>query len=318
MTDRLSRRVFLGRSATSAMGGFLALSALSATSQYKYASRLGFQAYTVRDLLMTTAASTLQRISSIGYREMELYDPAHAVNLVPLAAANGLHVVGSHLPDLFATDRAWQDWRAAGEPAVPAGFDLDGILAIAQHHSLFLLGYASGAPKSAYSSEADYRAFVRLLDRIGARCRAVGASFIYHNHCREFELIGSRTYFDVIAANSDPEHVAFEVDVCWAAQAGVDPSALISNLGRRVLAIHLKDRSAAVDASPLTEMSTENERRIVAEVGRGVLDIPGILTAAHGARVRNVIVEQDFTPADPVASLAASYSYVRKLGLSYG
>jgi hypothetical protein len=65
-------------------------------------------------------------------------------------------------------------------------------------------------------------------------------------------------------------------------------------------------------------MSTENERRIVAEVGRGVLDIPGILTAAHGARVRNVIVEQDFTPADPVESLAASYSYVRKLGLSYG
>ncbi|HEX4241303.1 MAG TPA: sugar phosphate isomerase/epimerase [Steroidobacteraceae bacterium] len=311
VTGRLSRRAFVGLSAAAILSDAFARDA----ARTRYSAHLGFQAYTVRAQLQEAPEETLRRVAAIGYREVELYQPESASILAPLAAAHGVRVIGSHVPDLFPTPRAWPDWRSAGESTIPPGLDLQEILLIARTHGLTLLGYASGAPVEAYVDEESYRAYARLLDRIGARCRAAGVSFVYHNHRREFAAIGGRTYFDVLAAATDPDHVGFEVDVCWAAQGGRDPAALISQLRGRVPAIHLKDRTAAIAPSALAELAQNDERRIVAEVGRGTLDIRGILLAARGAGVRHVFVEQDFSAGDPVDSLAASYAYVRGLGL---
>jgi sugar phosphate isomerase/epimerase len=198
---------------------------------------------------------------------------------------------------------------------MPPGLDLEDILAISRRYGWALLGYAAGAPIEAYADEESYRAYARLLDRVGARCRAADVSFVYHNHWREFAAIGGRTYFDVLAAATDPDHVGFEVDVCWAAQGRRDPASLIRQLRGRVPAIHLKDRTAAIAPSALAELTETDERRIVTEVGRGTLDVRGILSAARGAGVRHVFVEQDFSAGDAVDSLAVSYAYVRGLGL---
>lgn len=307
--------MFLRAATASALGVVVARPCLAMTSPSLYGTHLGFQAWTVRAQLTRSPEETIHRIAQIGYREMELYDPGQAGALVPIATANGIRVMGSHLPSLFPTVAEWNAWLVAGEPEVPIGYDLDRILATAQTYGLKMLGYASFAPEAAYGSERDYRAYVRLLDSIGARCRKQGISFIYHNHSREFASATTGSFFDIIVANTDPRHVAFEVDTCWAAQAGVKPAALIGRLGSRVRAIHLKDRTTVIAASPLTAMTEDPVRRIVAEVGRGELDIRGILAAAHRAGVRHVFVEQDYTPGDPVESLAESYRYVHGLGL---
>jgi sugar phosphate isomerase/epimerase len=76
--------------------------------------------------------------------------------------------------------------------------------------------------------------------------------------------------------------------------------------------IHLKDRRAGVPVSTADAWPTEN---IFAEVGSGVLDIRGILLAAHASRVEHVFVEQDETAGDPLASVAKSCAYLTQLGL---
>lgn len=49
------------------------------------------------------------------------------------------------------------------------------------------------------------------------------------------------------------------------------------------------------------------------EVGAGVLGFPAILKAAAAAGANHYFVEQDQTPADPVASLRQSYQYLRTI-----
>ena len=49
------------------------------------------------------------------------------------------------------------------------------------------------------------------------------------------------------------------------------------------------------------------------EVGSGTLDMPAILKAAKAAGVAHYFVEQDQVPADPLASLKQSVTYLRSL-----
>src|SRR5436190_2074392 len=69
----------------------------------------------------------------------------------------------------------------------------------------------------------------------------------------------------------DPEIVA-EVDIYWAQVGGVDPAALLGELGDRVALLHVKDGPA------------EDPRQSMVAVGDGVVDIEGVLAAAPIAR----------------------------------
>lgn len=312
MHKNVSRRGFIQVSAAAAFAALLPAYGRAHGNHGAYAARLGFQSYTVRDPLEKDPRGTLKRVAALGYKEVELYDPAHAALFAPITRDLGLDMVSSHIPGLFSEDKDWSNWIAAGRPLAPAGYDLNGILKIAQKHHLRYIGYPHGAPDQAYASAENYRLYVDLLDRIGAMFRKSGIIFFYHNHHHEFAKVGSGTFFDIMVNHSNPDHLAIELDVCWLAHAGQNPAAMISRLGKRAPLIHLKDRKPGIATAtgpgwPKTD--------IFAEVGSGALDIPGILRAAHKAGVSHVFVEQDSTPGDPVLSLAKSYAYVQKVGL---
>lgn len=305
---RFSRRVFL-KAAT-------ALAVLTdsdgvvdaAPSTEPYYTHLGFQAYTVADLIEREPRNTLRRIANIGYTELELYEISKVATLAPIANDCGLRTVGCHLPSLFPEKHAWERWIQEGRPANPAGFDFDNILLIARRHGVQYLGYARVAPDEAWKSAESFGYFCELLNQVGARCRSVGIHFAYHNHFHEFASIGEQRYFDILIDRCHPAYVDFEVDVCWAAQGGQDPAALISRLKGRVPLIHLKDRKSDAPVSTGTSWPKGN---IFAEVGSGTLDVPAILKAAHASGVSHVFVEQDETEGDPVDSLAKSFAFVR-------
>lgn len=312
MSDSLSRRRFLQASSVAVAIAGLPACALAKIAGRTYASHLGFQSYTVRESLERDPRDTLTRVAAIGYKEVELYDPAHAVQFAPIVKKLGLDMVSTHIPEFFADDAAWAKWNTSGRPVVPAGYDLAGMLKIAREHNLRYIGYPHGAPDGAYGSAENYRLYSLFLDGVGAECRKAGIKFFYHNHHHEFGPVAGGNFLDIMVKTSRPENLCFEIDVCWATHAGQDPVALLEKLAGRVRLLHLKDRKRGV---PTTTGPGWPQDNIFAEVGSGSLDVPAILRAAHAADIPHVFVEQDETEGDPVDSLAKSYAYVQKVGL---
>ncbi len=54
---------------------------------------------------------------------------------------------------------------------------------------------------------------------------------------------------------------------------------------------------------------------VMAEIGEGNLDWPGILAACREANVQWYAVEQDICPGDPFESLKISYQNLKQMGV---
>lgn len=90
------------------------------------------------------------------------------------------------------------------------------------------------------------------------------------------------------------------LDVGHAQRYGLDPVNEIKKYGPRILDVHMKD----VDGS-------DKEGKTV-EVGRGIIDIPGVLTALGEAGCKGTLAfEYEKDEEAPLAGLAESVGYVR-------
>lgn len=147
--------------------------------------------------------------------------------------------------------------------------------------------------------------FVKDADRVSRELKQAGMLFGYHHHSFEFaKLEGVRT-IDRLIEDTDPEAFRFIVDTYWLQVGGVNPADFIAGLGKRAMAVHLKDLSINPEQDFTQEM---------AEVGQGNLDWDGILNSCQKAGVSWALVEQDVCKDDPFQSLKVSYEFLRKKG----
>ena len=168
-----------------------------------------------------------------------------------------------------------------------------------------------GAPVIAWSLEpeefATESSIARGVERVNtaaANARAYDLRIAYHNHSAEFALLADgRRAYDVLLERLSPD-VLVELDVYWTQLAGVDPAAVVRDLGERVRFLHVKDGPA-----------TSAEDAMV-PVGQGSLDIPAILAA--NPAVEWHIVELDRCDTDIMSALRDSYDYLVGKGLSLG
>jgi sugar phosphate isomerase/epimerase len=151
-------------------------------------------------------------------------------------------------------------------------------------------------------SADDYRELAQLLNRIGRAAKDRGIQLCYHNHDFEFQRFGGATGLAILLEESDPQLVKSELDVYWAAFAGVDPVDLIRGMAGSVPLVHLKDMA-------------DSAKREFAEVGHGTLDIPAIIEACDAADVEWMVVEQDVCARPPLESVGMSLRYLQSLGL---
>jgi sugar phosphate isomerase/epimerase len=156
-----------------------------------------------------------------------------------------------------------------------------------------------------------YRRFTDAMNRAGEKCTAAGLVLSYHHHAFEFEPLQGQRPFDLLVERFDPKHVGFEIDVFWVSIAGQDPVKTIQKLGPRVRLLHLKDKAKG---TPNEFQESNVKPGAFVEVGSGVVDFPGVLAAGKAAGVTHAFVEQDHTPADPLASLKKSFNYLKTLG----
>jgi len=246
---------------------------------------LALALYTVRDAFAADSQKTLQAVRRIGYSAVEF------AGLGPWKAED----VHAQLDDLGLLG------LSAHVPLQRLREDLPDVIREAKTLGLQYLVCPWLPPEQ--RNEAFYRGLVPLLEQVGKACQSESLAFCYHNHDFEFGAVfGDLNVLEFFAQEISPEFLKFELDVYWAAFAGLDPSKVLQQFAGRLPLVHLKDM--AKDSSGT-----------FAEVGSGSLDFPAIMKTAQAIGAHWGIVEQDRCKGDPLDSVASSLRYLKTLGL---
>jgi sugar phosphate isomerase/epimerase len=243
-------------------------------------SRIGVQLYSARSLMADDFEGTLRAIAEIGYDQVEFagyfdHSPAEVRGILEEA---GLEAPACHV----SLDALRHDLTSTIETARAVG------------HRFVLCAWL--APEERESA-AKYRALAGLFNEVGATCQEAGLSFGYHNHDFEFETVDGATPMDLLLGGTDPAKVAFEMDLYWIVKGGREPLEYFARYPGRFKLCHVKD------------MTTDGT---MADVGAGAIDFAEIFAHSREAGLEYFFVEHD-EPADPLASLAASYHYLQAL-----
>ncbi|MFI5279780.1 MAG: sugar phosphate isomerase/epimerase family protein [Gemmatimonadales bacterium] len=241
---------------------------------------IGLQLYTVRGLMQADFEGTLRRVSEIGYREVEFagyFDHAPR-DVRAMLDRYHLTTVASHVPI----------------EALDTGFNqlIDDAHTLGQGYVI-----VAWTPEERRRTLDDWRRIAELYNRAGELAHAAGLQFAYHNHSYEFERLEGRLPYDVLLEATDPQKVRCEMDLYWITNGGQDPLAYFARYPGRFPLVHVKDRTA--DGH-------------MADVGAGSIDWRHIFAQRRAAGIRHYLVEHD-EPADPIASIRASFRYLSRL-----
>jgi sugar phosphate isomerase/epimerase len=242
------------------------------------AGSLSVQLYSVREQLAADRDGTLRRLAEIGYDEVELFDPtADAPGFRKLADELGLGVTSTHA------------YKLLQEPE-RTNATLDDIATVGAKLAII----PGGIAHEEFASPDGIKRTADLLNGIAEKAAGHDIRIGYHNHWWEIEpTFDGRHAIELLADALGPT-LFLEIDTYWAAVGGADPAALLTRLGDRVLALHVKD-------GPVLKGKPQ------VAVGTGGMKVPEILAAAPKAAR---IVEFDECATDLFEALAASRDYL--------
>jgi inosose dehydratase len=138
-----------------------------------------------------------------------------------------------------------------------------------------------------------------LLPQVERQVKTSGIRVAIHNHGPEDKLYPSPVdVYDHV--NRLDERIGLCLDIGHAARAGADIVKVVNDYGPRIFDLHIKDLKAiSREAQPI-------------ELGRGVLDIPGLLTALVKNRYTGVCsIEHEMDMNDSLPGIAESAGFFR-------
>ncbi|NER09567.1 Sugar phosphate isomerase/epimerase [Muriicola jejuensis] len=303
-------------------GAVLALGA-GACAPGRELNSIGIQLFSLPKSLEKDLEGSLEMLSRMGYREVELYGPfpfssesarARWERVTPALGFSGSGFFGRPILE-FATLLKQYGLRATsshidletlqtrmtevGEAARTLGLDCMGISAI---------------PEEKRNSLDDYRRMAEEFNIIGEKAKKEGFKFIYHNHGYGLQEVEGVIPFDLILERTDHGLVFFEMDIYWTSAGGADPIQYLRSYPGRYLAMHLKDMKESVTFSGDGGTSDQWIELFpyMTTVGNGVLDIRSIVQEAQKAGVKHFFVEQDTVQAPEIA-LKESIDFLKKL-----
>lgn len=269
MFDTL-RRTFAAPSAI-LLCAFLA--GCASSGEHRCHGPVGLQLYSMRAALDKDVPDTLAQIKDWGIKYVEL---AGTYKLTPAEFkkeldAHGLVPVSGH----FSFDK-WRD-------------DPEGALAEAKTLGLTYVGCAWIPHEGAFDEVACRRA-AAVFNHAGELAARQHMHFFYHTHGYEFQPFNNETLFDLLARETNPKYVTFEMDIFWVAHGGQDPARLLEKYPHRWSLMHLKDMKKGTPVGLLTGSSSVNNDVVL---GTGQLDMPAILNAAAKVGVKWYFIEDE-------------------------
>jgi sugar phosphate isomerase/epimerase len=276
-----NRRYFL-RTTVAFTAGSMVLPMLSCSKE----KVIGLQLYTVRDKIVQDLDGTLNRLAEIGYNSLEAagYSLTDGTfyGMQPKAFADKVSALGMPLnsshsvcePD--TADKVFTDAAAAGCKYVVYPY-------LAEPNRQNIDGYKATAER---------------FNKVGELAKKYNIRFAYHNHAFEFDSMNGQMGYDVLLNETDPESVAFEMDLYWVTRAGHDPVELMKKHPGRFELWHVKDM-------------VKSDDMFFAPVGTGRIDFARIFAEKNTAGMKLLFVEQDrFRDYDAFESVEMSFNYL--------
>ena len=259
------------------------------------------QLFTIKDQLEADLEGSLAAVAARGFTAVEPYDfVRRAPALAEALAAQGLQAPTGHA---FLASESFVNPDGSGTtlpvPTPDEVFDAAEILGM----GTVIDPYTAPAR---WETRAQVEETARLLDSAAEIAAARGLRVGYHNHAHELEAVfDGRTGLELLAELLDPR-VVLEVDLYWAARAGVDPAALLERLGDRVVAVHVKD--GTLDAEAIKAYPPADQ----VPAGQGSVPLAAALDAASALEF--AIVEFDAFGGDLFDGIEQSRRFLDERG----
>ena len=233
----------------------------------------GLQLYSLRGIATQNPPKALKQAADFGFK---LVETAGTYNLPPekfkaLLAEHGLKPVSGHFP--------YDRWKTEPEK----------VLAEAKAIGLQYAGCAWISHKPPFNETAA-RDAITVFNRAGELGAKQGIKVFYHAHGYEFHPHGDGTLMDLLMKETNPKHVAFELDVLWVVFPGHDPVKWLTKYPGRWELMHLKDLKKGVktgDLSGKTDVTND------VPLGTGQMNWPAILKAAQASGVKYYFIEDE-------------------------
>jgi len=272
----INRRRFIGKSAAG-------LASVALLSQFPFAEQafgetsmqklpVGFQVYTIREMLVKDFAGTLKMMKNIGYQGVEMCSPAGYISsgFEPLVgmkpedmrmimADNGLSCVSSH----FTFDELKNNLYERIEFAHKLGLTQ-------------MICSSFWLPKGATMN--DWLKSVDQLNEIGLKTKHAGLQMGFHNHHMEFEKIEGELIYDALLKYFDPELVKMQFQVA------------VVSIGYQAATYFLKYPGRFI-SSHLSDWSSDKNNQVA--IGKGIVDWKAFFETAKVGGLKNFYVEMD-------------------------
>lgn len=299
-----NRRKFLATTGAAALGT-IAFSNKSAANFFgKQNHAVGLQLFTFFNVIDQDVQGTFKKIAGIGYTEIEsaFSKLGGFYGMKPKEFAEYLKSIGL----------SWKSHHVLGAPfKMPAGAKMptdasgkpitippmrnlrDNMQELIDEVAKGGVEYLVCANTPIETME-EIKASIEVLNKTDEACKKAGIGFAYHNHDAEFRAVEGKIPYELFLAETKMQ---MELDLAWATKGGKDPVELFKQHPGRFPLWHVKDLDA--------------KRETILPVGSGTIDYKRIFDAASTAGMKHFFIEHDM-PADPVASITASYDYLTK------
>ena len=267
---------------------------------------VALQLYSVRDFMEKDVEATIKAVADMGYDGVEFAGTygLTAAELKAICEKYGVKPFSAHVPLVELLN------------------DLE--KAVAYYKELgceyMVIPYLPGE----YQLPNDFTVLYDPIKKIGECVSANGMTLLYHNHDFEFNKLGDEYMLDLIYSNVPETLLKTQLDTCWVKVGGEDPAEYVRKYSGRAPVVHLKDFSGSksenmyaligLDDTSETKAS-ENSKFQLRPCGYGCQNFSEILSAAHDAGTKWVVVEQD-TASDDMSSLecaAKSFEHISSL-----
>ena len=288
--NKLSRRHFLGISTlgigSALVAGRIPVDIGTDMSQKAMKMPLGFQVWTVKDMLVKDFPGTLKMVADMGYQSVEMcsppgYESSGFGPLMKLTAKEMKQIVNEAGLVLESTHYGMDELRN----------HLDERIEFAKESGQKQMILSSfGLPKN--STMSDWLRAADELNTFGAKAKKSGIQMGFHNHNMEFEKIGETLIYDALMSQFDPEYVKMQFQVA-VISIGYKASDYFTKYPGKFISAHLADWSPT-------------DKKSVA-IGKGIVDWPEFFKTLKKGGVKNLFVEMD------LATFKDSANYIHNL-----
>lgn len=193
---------------------------------------IAIQLYSVHTETEKDFKGTVKKVADIGFQGVEFagYGGLSAGEMAAFLKENNLYSVGAHV----GAERLKEDF-----------------LEEFAYHKTIGSKYII-CPYASMETLEEIKELAETLNHAAKLAAGSGIKIGYHNHAHEFKKIDGKYALDLLAELTR-EDVILELDVFWAAYAGVEPVSYIKKAGKKIELIHMKQINEAKENVDMPE-----------------------------------------------------------------